>query len=181
LRPFYPKVKCSYSYDLLEDRHTESIERSVGIYIGDVLQQLSTQLRLAGEHDLADYYAPDRSDWFAQEALKSRKGLYEMISRESQMIRAWAPLLGNAPDVEFLAAAREQASPALRGIFRRDDDWKFLTPMLELEVLAGLETFLHKPKSRQLELRIRPADRPVANTKGKLIEFPRRTPVDLAA
>ncbi len=173
LRPYHPKAKNAYAYDLLEDSHWRSIHRSVESELGFVLETIATHARLCGRHDLADYYAPRRAACLAKQVQKSPGVFGEVLVRENRLIKAWAPLVGKALDEDKLAQAREEVAPALRGIFRRDDDWRFLTPLLEIEATAGLEAHLKRPPSRRLEIRIRPQSGRDASPRN-VIEFPRR-------
>ncbi|GAB4372551.1 MAG: hypothetical protein OHK0021_14920 [Bryobacter sp.] len=176
LRPFYPKSKNAYGYDLLEDGCLKSIERNVKLYISGVLEVFSTRLRLAGEHALADFYAPRHANWFVENALKSPKHLYEILAREEKLIRLWAPFLGREAselDSEIKwESAREEVASHLRAILRRDDDWRFLAPLFEMEATAGLERHLDWPVTRRLEIFLRPLGEP--HTRANVIPFPTR-------
>jgi len=57
-KPFYPKAKNAYAYDLLDDWSNAAIDRSIRTDMPDVLGRVSSLLRILGKHELADYYDP---------------------------------------------------------------------------------------------------------------------------
>ncbi len=178
LRPHYPKSKNALGYDALEDISLGTLQRSLRTHMADALGPIATQLRLLGEHDLADFYSPSHATWFADNAVKTPKLLLNLLAREHKMIRVWAPCPGQGIEEKRLEEVREEIAMNLRGMIRRDDDWRFLTAAVEIEATTAMEAYLERVPQRRLYLQARPEDGPLAATSPRLparvIEFPSR-------
>lgn len=173
-KPYYPKAKDAYAYDLMDDWSNSSIDRSLRADISDVLGRISGQLRILGKHDLADYYDPSHASWFISEIERNAKMFYDLLARESRMVHAWVPLIGAKVSQRELEEARRETRIALNEVFRRGEDLSFLAPLFELEALAAIELYIGKPVSRRLTLTGNPEREPRA-MGAKVIAFPTRT------
>jgi hypothetical protein len=176
LQPFYPKRKHAYTYDVLETGCLRGIDRNLRLFYSGVLEAFSAQLRVAGEHALAQFYSSRHSNWFLDQVLKSPKHLYEILTREEKVIRHWGPFLSHGIPPEKLESVRESVAVEFRSILRRDDDWRFLVPLIEIEATTGLERYLDVPLGRRLEITISPAGQPQSPGSkaqgGNVIVFP---------
>lgn len=186
-RPFYPKNKDAYGYDLLDDAAVASILRGVKINIAEPLSMVSNQLRILGEHALADFYSPEHHDWFASEIESNSKLMFEFIAREKRILHAWIPMLGLGQPEKMLDRAREETRVALSQFPRRESDWSFLVPAIEMEATAGIEIQTERPLSRQLTLTGSPERAPESQAllstspRNNVIEFPGSRPVSPSA
>jgi hypothetical protein len=177
-KPFYPKVKNAYGYDLLDDWSMNAMDRSLRSDMGDVLGRAANLMRILGKHELADYYDPAHSSWFIEEIHRNAKLFYEILTRESRILHAWIPLIGRKPTERQLEAARRETRIALNEIFRRGEDLGYLLPLFEMEIVAALETYMGRPMSRVLSLSGNPERQPEAVTlpvSGKVIPFPAKS------
>jgi hypothetical protein len=175
-KPFYPKVKNAYGYDLLDDRSMGAMDRSIRSDMGDVLGRAANLMRILGEHELADFYNPAHASWFVEEIQRNSKLFYEILTRESRILHAWIPIIGRKPTERQLESARRETRTALNEIFRRGDDLGYLLPLFELEIVAVLEEYIGRPVSRVLTLRGNPQREPqnsAAPQPGKVIPFPK--------
>ncbi|MFN9299719.1 MAG: hypothetical protein ACK6DZ_18670, partial [Acidobacteriota bacterium] len=178
-KPFFPKVKNAYGYDLLDDKSISAMERSIRSDISDVLSRAANLLRILGEHDLADYYDPAHAAWFLEEIQHNSKLFYEILTRESRILHAWIPLIGRKPTERQLELARRETRPALNDILRRGDDLGYLLPLFELEIVAALEAYMLRPVGRVLTLRANPRREPqsiAVSRSGNVIPFPKPVP-----
>lgn len=178
-KPYYPKAKNAYAYDLLDDWSTSAIDRSIRADMPDVLARVSNQLRILGRHELADYYDPSHASWFVSEIERNGQLFYELLARESRLVHAWVPLIGAKVTDRQLDEARRETRVALNEIFRRGEDLSYLAPLFEMEVVAALEMYIGKPVSRTLTLSGNPERSPQELTASfppppaKVIPFPR--------
>lgn len=163
-KPFHPRAKDAYAYDLLDDWSNAAIDRSIRSDMPDVLSSASGLLRIHGRHDLADYYNPAHTTWFVTEIEKNGRLFYDLLTRESRIVHAWVPLIGSKPSQRQLDDARNQTRVALNEIFRRTEDLSFLTPLFEIEIVAALELYIGRPVSRFLVLTGNPERNPESNT-----------------
>ncbi|MBZ2183773.1 MAG: hypothetical protein K7J46_03610 [Bryobacter sp.] len=178
-KPFFPKVKNAYGYDLLDDKSMSAMERSVRCDISDVLGRASNLMRILGEHELADYYDPAHAARFLEEVQYNSKLFFEILTRESRILHAWIPLIGRKPTERQLELARRETRTALNDLFRRGDDLAYLLPLFELEILAALEAYIGRPVSRVLTLRGNPRHEPqkiAVSRTGNVIPFPKPIP-----
>lgn len=173
LKPFIPKAKNAWTYDPLENDSAEVISRAARSSIEIQLLRLATLCRLRGEEELADYYAPARASWFVENVFRSPKALWELFDRERKLVRAWGPLLGHAPQEERFAEVRERCALAWSSVLRSDVDWRFVTPMVENEVMAALEMHQELPVRRHLELWVE-SKRSLPPQAAKVLLFPKR-------
>jgi len=169
-KPFVPKYKNAYAYDLLDDWSTNMIDRSIRSDMPDALARASNPLRILGRHDLADFYDPSHASWFVTEIERNGKMFYDLLAREARIIHAWVPLIGKKPTQKQLDEARRETSIALNEIFRRGEDLSYLAPLFEMEVVAAIETYIGKPVSRQLSLTGNPEQMP----SGAALQDPER-------
>jgi hypothetical protein len=161
-KPFHPKAKDAYAYDLLDDWSTSAIDRSIRADMPDVLARVSNQLRILGQHDLADYYDPSHASWFVSEIERNGKLFYEILARESRIVHAWVPRIGKAMTPKQLDEARRETGIALNEIFRRGEDLSYLRPLFEMEAVAALELYIGRPVGRSLSLTGNPERNPEA-------------------
>ena len=181
-RPFYPKIRDAYSHDLLNEQSVASIRRTAKTYIADPLTLVSNQLRILGEHALADFYSPRHHSWFNKELDGHSKLLFDFIVREGRILNAWIPLLGLGRPEKAIERAREESRVALAQFPRREMDWSFLVPAIELEATAGIEAHIGRPVSRQLILSGSPERSPESQAllstrlRNNVIEFPGMRP-----
>lgn len=186
-RPFYPKNKDAYGYDLLDDACVASIRRGAKIDMAETLTMICNQLRILGEHALADFYSPNHHEWFGQELEANSKMMFEFLAREKRILHAWIPMLGLGRPEKMVERARHETRVALSQFPRRDADWTFLAPALELEATAGIEVLMERPLSRQLSLAGSPERAPESQAllstrpRTNLIEFPGARPVPQSA
>lgn len=179
-KPFYPKVKNAYGYDLLDDWSVSAIDRSIRTDMGDVVSRAGSLLRVLGQHELADYYDPAHTTWFVEEIQRNAKLFYQILSREAKILQAWVPLIGRKVTERELEEARKETRMALNEIFRRGEDLSYLAPLFEMEVLAAIELYIGRPVSRTLTLSGNPEHTPQAialtgeETTAKVIPFPVR-------
>ena len=151
-KPFYPRAKDAYAYDLLDDWSTAAIDRSIRADMPDVLSSASGLLRIHGRHDLADFYDPSHTSWFVSEIEKHGRLFYDLLARESRIVHAWVPLIGSRVSQKQLDDARYDTRVALNEVFRRTEDLSFLAPLFEIEVVAALELYIGRPVGRSLIL-----------------------------
>ncbi len=151
-KPYHAKAKEAYAYDLLDDWSNSAIERSIRVDMPDALARISNLLRILGKHDLADFYNPTHSSWFAGEIERNGKMFRDILARESRIVRAWVPLIGSKLTQKQLDDARRETRYALNEIFRRGEDLSHLTPLFEIEVVAALELYIGRPIGRSLTL-----------------------------
>lgn len=181
-KPFYPKAKDAYAYDLLDDWSTSAIDRSIRSDMSDVLARVSNQLRILGRHELADYYDPAHTSWFVSEIQRNAKMFYDLLVRESRLVHAWVPLIGAMPTQRQLDEARRETRIALNEAFRRGEDLSYLAPLFELETAAALELYIGRPVGRKLTLTGNPERQPEALAlrnnveQAKVLPFPGRNP-----
>jgi hypothetical protein len=159
-KPFHPRAKGAYSYDLLDDWSNAAIDRSIRSDMPEVLASASALLRIHGRHDLADYYNPTHTTWFVSEIEKNGRLFYDLLTRESRIVHAWVPLIGSKISQRQLETARHETRVALNEVFRRTEDLSFLTPLFEIEVVAALELYIGRPVSRSLILTGNPERNP---------------------
>ncbi len=176
-KPFYPKAKEGYAYDLLDDWSTNSIQRSLKTDMPDVLARVSSQLRILGIHELADFYDPCHAAWFLDQIDRKGHLFYEILAREAKIIHTWVPLIGRIPSEKELLQARHATSVALNEILRRGEDLSSLGPLFEMETLAAIEAHIGKPASRKLELTGNPVKHPESAAQpvralAKVLSFP---------
>ncbi len=162
-KPFYPRAKDAYAYDLLDDWSNAAIDRSIRSDMPDVLSSASGLLRIHGRHDLADYYNPAHTTWFVSEIEKNGRLFYDLLTRESRIVHAWVPLIGLKPSNRQLDTARYETRVALNEVFRRTEDLSYLSPLFEIEVVAALELYIGRPVSRSLVLTGNPERNPESN------------------
>lgn len=162
-RPFHPRAKDAYAYDLLDDWSNAAIDRGVRAGLPDVLASASDLLRIHGRHDLADYYDPAHTSWFLDEIEKNGRLFYDLLTRESRIVHAWVPLIGSKISQRQLDQARYETRVALNEVFRRTEDLSFLAPLFEIEVVAALELYIGRPVSRSLILTGNPERNPESN------------------
>lgn len=151
-KPYHPKAKDAYAYDLLDDWSNSAIERSIKGDMPDVLGRISNLLRILGRHDLADFYDPTHSSWFAGEIERNGKMFRDILARESRIIHAWVPLIGAKLTQRQLDDARRETRIAMNEIFRRGEDLAYLAPLFEIEAVAALELYIGRPIGRSLTL-----------------------------
>jgi len=157
---YYPKAKDAYAYDLLDDWSSSTIERNIRTDMPDVLSRVSNQLRILGQHDLADYYDPSHASWFISETERNGKLFYDILARESRIVHAWVPLIGATVTNRQRDEATKQTRIALNEIFRRGEDLAYLAQVFEIEVVAALELYIGRPVSRSLVLTGNPERNP---------------------
>ena len=161
-RPYFPKAKNNYAYDLLDDWSTKSIERSVRAELPESLTRASGMLRILGHHDLADFYDPAHAKWFAAEIERDGQFFFDLLGREARIIKAWVPYIGAPMNPARLAASRHETAMALSGILHRGDSLAALAPVFEIEAVAALDLYIGRPSSRSLTLTGNPERNPEA-------------------
>jgi hypothetical protein len=174
-KPYYPKAKNAYSYDLLDDWSTSAIDRSIRVDLPDVLSRVSSQLRILGRHELADFYNPSHTSWFVREIDRNGRLFYELLTRESRIVRAWVPYIGAKMSERQIEEARRETRIALNGIFHRAEDLGYLQPVFEIEAVAAIEAYIGRKLGRQLRISGNPETAP--QSMAKVIPFP--TPEEL--
>jgi hypothetical protein len=169
-KPFFPKAKDAYAYDLLDDWSTSAIERGIRADMPDVLSRVSNQLRILGRHELADFYDPSHASWFVSEIQRNSRMFYDLLASESRLVHAWVPRIGKVPTQRQLDEARKETRIALNEVFRRGEDLAYLIPLFELETVAAIENYVGRPIGRRLALTGNPQWHPTA----KVLPFPRK-------
>jgi hypothetical protein len=151
-RPFTPKTKMSYGYDLLEDAAVAGLHRSIRMDIAEPLASVQAQLRILGHHNLADYYSPVHAEWFSQEARRGRKVLYDILAREARIVEAWIPLMGHPLQALRFENAMNETRIALRQLLGREGDYSYLAPALAIEASAAMDLASDREVPRRLLL-----------------------------
>lgn len=151
-KPFTPKTKMSFGYDLLESEVVAGLHRSIRLSIADPLASVQAQLRILGHHKLADYYSPAHAEWFAGEARKNHKILYEIYARELRLIEAWVLLMGHPLERRSFEKAMNETMICLRQLIRRESDYTHLAPMLAIEATSAMDLALDREAPRRLLL-----------------------------
>jgi hypothetical protein len=151
-RPYIPKTKMSYGYDLLEDTVVAGLHRSIRMDIAEQLASVQAQLRILGHHNLADYYCPFHAEWFSQEAKKGHKLLYDILAREARIIEAWIPLMGHPLHPLRFEHAMNETRIALRQLIGREGDYSYLALALAIEATTAMDLALDREAPRRLLL-----------------------------